>query len=93
MPVYMKPMSTLALIFAFAMAGKTLDEMVPQLEPYATSALVALEYRKGSSCAGFEHALGIVYMEDDHVSVARQDGKRLTFSVENCKFKNTVASN
>ncbi len=87
MSVFVRPISTVAVIFAFVMVYDALGRVAPQVQPYATSTLVALEYRQGGSCAGFENTLGVVYMEDGHVSVARRVGDRLAFSVEDCKFK------
>lgn len=85
--VFMKPMSTGAVIFAFVMVYKTVDGVVPQLQPYATSTLAALEYRRGGSCAGVDNALGVVYMEDGHISVARKVGDKLVFTVQDCQLK------
>lgn len=82
-----KPMSTIAVIGGISMVYQALYGMLPLLQPYVTSTLVALEYRHGSSCVGLEDTKGLVYMEDGNVSVVRNVDNNLVFSVESCKFR------
>jgi hypothetical protein len=85
--VFSRPLSTIAIVVAVSSASQTVTEYMPRLLPQAKSMLVALEYRNGSSCLGFEKEAAVVYMEDGNISVARLKGKAVDFSVETCKFK------
>jgi len=87
MLAFTRPMSLFAVIGVLAWGFETANEFLPRLRPYATSALVALEYREGSRCIGFEKGVGVVYMEDSNISVVRQTAAGPTFSVETCNFK------
>jgi hypothetical protein len=87
MLVFARPLSTLAVIGALGLLLQALQNLSRAYQPYVTEALVALEYRSGSSCIGFEKALGVVYMDDGNVSVARRNGRNVEFSVEACKYK------
>ena len=69
-----------------------MSEMMPHLRPHLKTALVAIEYREGSSCRGFERGVSVVYMEDGNISVVRRDGEDWKFSVEACQFRDDANS-
>jgi hypothetical protein len=85
--VFSKPLSTIAIITAMALALQTATGVMPRLQPYLVSALVALEYRQGGSCTGLDNGARVAYMEDGNISVVRMEGQTPRFSVETCKFK------
>ena len=89
--VFVRPISTIAIIYVFTQAYATAKGFLPQLWPHMTTALVALEYRHGSSCPGFEKGVGVVYMEDGNISVVRQTEAGPVFSVESCKYQADAA--
>lgn len=88
--IFSRPVSTIAIILAVSAASQTVSETMPPFLPHLKSILVALEYRKGSSCLGFENDIPVVYMEDGNISVVRAVGNDLKFSVETCTFKPAV---
>lgn len=87
-----RPLSTIAIIFAFSIVSQTMTEMMPRLQPHMKTVLIAIEYRQGSSCRGFENGTPVVYMEDGNISVVRRDGNDWKFSVEACKFRDEANS-
>ena len=85
--VFSKPLSTIAIITAMTLVFQAVSGVMLRLQPYLTSALVALEYRQGGSCIGLDEDARVVYMEDGNISIVRMEGGALKFSVETCKFK------
>lgn len=85
--IFSKPLSTIAIITAMTFVFQTLGSVMLRVQPYLTTALVALEYRQGGSCIGLGDDARVAYMEDGNVSVVRMKGQTPTFSVEACKFR------
>ena len=84
--IFVRPISTVAVIVVFMGTYTAAKGFLPKVWPYLTSALVALEYRHGSSCLDLEKNLGVVYMEDENISVVRKGEAGPIFSVEKCNF-------
>lgn len=85
-PASIRPVSTLVVIVAIVMLVQALQNLPRAYRPYVAAAVVALDYRGGSSCIGLGGALGVAYMDDGKVSVARRRGADIEFAVERCRY-------
>jgi hypothetical protein len=81
-----KPLSTIYLVLLAVWSSQWAFQQAPLLRNYVEWAIVKLEYRTQSSCAGLDPDTAIVYMDDGKISQARRQGKKFSFSVGTCIF-------
>jgi hypothetical protein len=81
-------LSKVAVGWALAHVGEGLAFALPDATPLLSKAMVELEYRPASSCRNINAQLGVVYMDDGNVSVARFQNGRYRFTVEKCEYEN-----
>jgi hypothetical protein len=79
-------LSKVAVGWALAHVGEGLAFALPDVTPILAKAMVELEYRPASSCRNIDAQLGVVYMDDGNVSVARLQDGRYRFTVEKCEY-------
>jgi hypothetical protein len=79
-------LSKVAVVWVLAQAGKGLAVAAPETIPLLTKVMVRLEYRPAPSCRNLAAPLGVVYMDDGNVSVARLKNGLYQFTVEKCEL-------
>ena len=79
-------LSKLAVVVCFAQVLQGVATEVPAASPLLTKTMVDLEYRPESGCRNIGADLGVVYMDDGNVSVARIQDGRYAFTVEKCEY-------
>lgn len=79
-------LAKVAVVWALAQVGEGIAVIAPDTTPMLVKAMVKLEYRPNSSCRNLDPGLGIVYMDDGNVSVARREGDHYRFTVEKCEY-------
>jgi hypothetical protein len=79
-------LSKIAVVWLFGQVGEGLNVTVPELTPLLAKAMVRLEYRPAASCRNIDARLGVVYMDDGNVSVARFQDNHYQFTVEKCEY-------
>lgn len=81
-----KPISTICLTSLAAWGLQGVFEHASLLRPLAEQAIVQLEYRTESSCAGLEPGTAVAYMDDGKISKATRQGDKFSFTVGSCNF-------
>lgn len=82
-------MSLLSKIVLASMLVRVVDASTtsfPLMAPWLKTQIVSIEYRTGGACKNIDKSLGVVYMDDGNVSVARPSKDGYTFNVEACQF-------
>ncbi|MGK5063002.1 hypothetical protein [Janthinobacterium sp. LB3P112] len=82
----MSPLSKIVLAWILVQGVDASTTSFPSMAPWLKTQIVAIEYRSGSACKNIDKGLGVVYMDDGNVSVARPGKDGYTFNVEACQF-------
>lgn len=82
----MSPLSKIVLALLLVKGVEASIASLPLMAPWLKTAMVKIEYRSDSACKNIDKHLGVVYMDDGNVSVARHGTGGYTFDVEACDF-------
>ncbi|WP_425252964.1 hypothetical protein ACPJXG_28290 [Janthinobacterium sp. NFX145] len=88
----MSPLSKIILAWMLVQGVDASTTSLPLIAPWLKTQIVAIEYRSGSACKNINKNLGVVYMDDGNVSVARLGKDGYIFNIEACQFQTEVES-